>query len=201
VLQRHLEPEEVERDAALVGAVLQQRQHRRAPEQHLALERLQPGAADVIAHRVEERGVPVVVLAQAVRGDVGDRGVHVIGEEAPEIDRGHPALAVARRDPTALVDRLERCHDAVVIGGGLLDRQIGPGRGRGDRGREEAVLHRELVRFEELRDLGRLVVEVVARAEEHRGRVDRAVQQRQALLEPGAVRVPVVRRLVILERE
>ncbi len=189
-----------ERVAVTRGVGLQQRHHAVAALERLALHGPQRGAAGGGADAVEEAVVGLVRLVHRVVGrDVGHHAVHVGGVEAAVVDRRHAALAGSGLDPFAGVDGLERLDDPVLVGRLLPDRQVVPVGGRRTGGAEEAVLDGDLVAVQQP---GRLGTggrggggQPVSPGVEHHGRVGRAVQQGEPLLEGPLAGVAVVGRL------
>ena len=87
------------------------------------------------------------------RRHICHRHIHVL-RIIPAVEQGGLAsLTGAGVDPFAGIERLEKCHDAVVVGGGLLDGQVLPIQGIRAGIVEKAVLDDQLIGVKDGADL------------------------------------------------
>ncbi len=158
------------------------------------------GGADLLQEAVVGG---VLAVDHVVGGDVGDDGVHVARVEPLVVGGGHAALGAAGGQPLLAVDGLEGLEEAVLVAGGLPDRQLRPVGRFGARGGEVTVLQGDLVAVD---DPGGLAAaggggDAVAGGVEDGGARGVLVQHGEPLLEGAPLRVPVVDRLGVGEDE
>ncbi|RPK69960.1 hypothetical protein EES44_06520 [Streptomyces sp. ADI96-15] len=175
-----------------------------AAQQGLALDGVQGLAALGGADLLQEAVVGGVLAVDHVVGsDVGDDGVHVTRVEPLVVGGGHAALGAAGGQPLLAVDGLEGLEEAVLVAGGLPDRQLRPVGGFGARRGEVTVLQRDLVAVD---DPGGLAAaggggDAVAGGVEDGRAGGVLVQHGEPLPEGAPLGVPVVDRLGVGEDE